>query len=58
MEYISFTHLWVDNFGLENTIFDSNDFAEIELLAKTKKDGSVYIAIQNNGVKRILKVDK
>jgi hypothetical protein len=54
----NFTHLWVDDFGWENTIFNSSDFPEVELLAETEKDGKVYLAIQENGKKRILKVDE
>ena len=52
---ITFTHLWVDDFGWENTIFCPADFDEVEILGENKQDGKVYLAIQNNGKKRILK---
>lgn len=52
---IRFTHLWVENFGWENTIFSPTDFDSVELLGENEKDGKVFLAIQENGVQRILK---
>ena len=53
-----FTHLWVDDFGWENTIYNSDDFDNVELLAETDKDGKVYLCTFSTGARRILKVDK
>ena len=55
MEGIIFTHLWVSGFGWESTIYQSEDFSEVELLAETEKDGKVYVAIQENGKQQVLR---
>ncbi|MCK5023306.1 MAG: hypothetical protein KAS04_03980 [Candidatus Aenigmarchaeota archaeon] len=55
---INFTHLWVDDFGWENTIYGPEDFEEVELLAKTDKDGEVYLCTFSTGARRILKNDE
>lgn len=52
---VRFSHLWVSGFGWENTILSPEDFEEVELLGESEKDGKVYIAIQDNGKKQILK---
>lgn len=52
---IRFTHLWVDDFGWENTIFQEEDFDSVEKLGENTKDGIIYLAFQENGLKRILK---
>jgi hypothetical protein len=52
---INFTHLWVDDFGWETTIFLPNDFDLVELLGESEQDGKVFLAIQDNGKKRIFK---
>ena len=56
MKKIEFTHLWVDDFGWENTIFLPEDFDSVEEFAKNHEDMFVvFCAIQDNGVLRILK---
>ena len=53
---INFTHLWVDDFGWENTIFQPEDFKTIEEFARNQKENFiVFCAIQENGKVRILK---
>lgn len=53
---IDFTHLWVDDFGWENTIFLPEDFESVEEFAKNKKEGFVvFCGISKNGNVRILK---
>ena len=52
---IYFTHYWVSGFGWENTIFIPEDFAEVEELGRSEKDGIVFIAINDSGGKHILK---
>ena len=52
---IEFTHYWVSGFGWENTIFSPEDFVEVEELGENKKDGVVFLAINNAGGKHILK---
>lgn len=55
-EEIKFTHLWVDNFGWENTIFQLEDFKSIELFARNNKENFiVFCGIQENSKVRILK---
>ncbi|WP_052444275.1 hypothetical protein [Flammeovirga sp. OC4] len=54
---IIFSHLWVSGFGWENTILDSDDFEEIELLGINEVDGEIFVGLQDNKVERILKVD-
>jgi len=53
---IQFTHLWVDDFGWENTIFLPEDFKDVEEFAKNGDEGFVvFYCIQDNEVCRILK---
>ncbi len=52
---IRFTHLWVDKFGWENTIYLPEDCGIVELLGESEQDGKVFIAIQDNGYQHILK---
>jgi hypothetical protein len=52
---IIFTHLWVDDFGWENTVYNSDDFDHVELLATTDRDGDVYLCTFSTGARRILK---
>ncbi len=52
---IVFTHLWVSEFGWENTIYCEEDFTTVELLGESEKDGCVFIAIQENSVQHIIK---
>ena len=52
-----FTHLWVDDFGWENTVYNSDDFDDVELLAKTDQNGEVYLCTFSTGTRRILKID-
>lgn len=52
---IRFTHLQVDDFGWENTIFLPKDFDEVELLGENEKGGKIFLAMQDNGKQRILK---
>ena len=56
-EMILFTHLWVDDFGWENTVYNSGDFDDVELLAETDRDGKVYLCTFSTGARRILKFD-
>ena len=55
---ITFTHLWITDFGWENTIFLPDDFQLIEMLGENEKDGKIFIAIQQNGKQQILKGSK
>ena len=52
---VQFTHLWVDNFGWENTIFQQEDFKKVEVFGDSKNDGVVFMATQENDKPRILK---
>jgi len=52
---IEFTHYWISGFGWENTIFIPEDFVQVEKLGENDKDGIVFIAINDNGGKHILK---
>lgn len=54
MSNIEFTHYWVSGFGWENTIFQPEDFVEVENLGESEKD-VVFIAINDAGGKHILK---
>jgi hypothetical protein len=55
MPNIEFTHYWVSGFGWESTIFQPEDFVEVEKLGESEKDGFVFIAINDAGGKHILK---
>jgi len=55
MSNIEFTHYWVTGFGWEHTIFQVEDFVEVEKLGESEQDGFVFIAINKVGAKHILK---
>lgn len=46
------THLWVKDFGWENTILIEEDFKELEKLGENTTDGLILIGLQNGGKKR------
>jgi len=46
------THLWVKDFGWENTILIVDDFQELEKLGENTKDGLILIGVQNEGKKQ------
>lgn len=46
------THLWVKDFGWENTILIVDDFQELEKLGENTADGLILIGLQNGGKKR------
>jgi hypothetical protein len=52
---IVFTDYWVSGFGWEPTIYCVEDFATVELLGDSRTDGIVFLAIDENGSKYILK---
>ena len=53
---VRFTHLWVDDFGWENTIYQIEDFAEIEVFGMDNEVGILlFFGIFDNGKKRLLK---
>ena len=52
---IEFTHYWVSGFGWENTIYQPEDFVEVEILGENEKDGVCFLALNENGGKHILK---
>ena len=45
---IEFTHYWVSGFGWKTTIFQPEDFIEVEKLGENKEDGIVFIAINDS----------
>lgn len=56
---VTITHLWVKDFGWENTILIENDFIELEKLGENEKDGLVLIGLQKDCKKRqILKAEQ
>lgn len=53
---IEFTHLWVDDFGWESTIFLPEDFKSVEYFGLNEKDNFIiFCGIQDNDKVRILK---
>lgn len=52
---ITFTHYWVTGFGWENTIFLQEDFSSVEELGFNDIDGHIFLGINDNGIKHILK---
>jgi len=52
---IIFTHYWVSGFGWEPTIYQPEDFIEVEKMGENEIDGTVFIAINEKGGKHILK---
>ncbi len=52
---IEFTHYWVSNFGWETTIFQQEDFADVEKLGENDIDGTIFIGTNHSGGKHILK---
>lgn len=56
MKEIEFTHLWVDDFGWEDTIFLPEDFKKVEYFGTNEKEYYiVFCGIQDNNKIRILK---
>ena len=56
MSNIEFTHYWVTGFGWEHTIFQVEDFVEVEKLGESEQGGFVFIAINKVGANIFLKV--
>jgi len=52
---IVFTHYWVSGFGWENTIFQPEDFSEVETMGYNDTDGYIFLGINEVGGKHILK---
>lgn len=53
---VSFTHLWVDGFGWENTVHLPSDFAELEVFGMDDEIGVlIFLGISDRGGVRILK---
>lgn len=52
---IEFTHYWVSGFGWENTIYQPEDFVEVEILGENEKDGVCFLGLNEIGGKHILK---
>ena len=52
---IEFTHYWVSGFGWENTIYQPEDFINIEKFGEEDNGTVVFIAINEHGGKHILK---
>ncbi len=51
---MKFTHFWVSGFGWENTIYQPEDFKEVEKLGENK-EGTIYLGInQGNNKNHIL----
>lgn len=55
MGNIEITHYWVSGFGWENTIFQTEDFITIEKMGFNEVDGFIFLGINDNGGKHILK---
>ena len=49
---VTITHLWVKDFGWENTILIQEDFKKLEKLGENEKDGLILIGLQNQANKR------
>lgn len=54
-EKIEFTHYWVSGFGWENTIYQPEDFIIVEKMGFNDIDGHIFLGINDNGGKHILK---
>lgn len=54
---ISFTHLWVQGFGWENTIYDSDDFERFWEYGSNDHE-TIYEAVNGKGKTELLKVVK
>jgi len=54
MDY-RFTHYWVSGFGWETTIYQTEDFETVEIMGENDVDGVIFLAINDNGGKHILK---
>jgi len=52
---IRFTHYWVSGFGWENTIYQPEDFSEVEEMGENEKDGKIFLCINELGAKHIIK---
>ena len=55
---VRFTHLFVKGFGWENTIYQEEDFEQVECLGANDKDGTIYQGTWDNGVSVILKNER
>ena len=55
MRKINFTHYWVSGFGWETTIFQQEDFVEVEAMGYNDNDGYIFLGINDKGAKHILK---
>ena len=51
----SFTHYWVTGFGWENTIFQPEDFVDVEIMGENDEDGTIFCACTSNSKWHILK---
>ncbi|MDT7832438.1 hypothetical protein RQM59_08605 [Flavobacteriaceae bacterium S356] len=49
---VELTHLWVTDFGWEDTILIEEDFQELEILGTSNEDGVVFIGTQTDKSKR------
>ena len=47
-ETIIFTHFWLQNFGWENTLYNSRDFIKVDFFGESEEEGKVYIC--SNGL--------
>ena len=53
---VSFTHLWVNNFGWETTVHLPSDFAEVEVFGMDEEPGIlIFLGTSDKGGVRILK---
>jgi hypothetical protein len=51
---IVFTHIWVTNFGWENTILISEDFEELEHLCTVEDNVKIFTGKQKDSLNRII----
>ena len=54
-ELMEFTHYWVSGFGWENTIYQQKDFATVDEIGYNDIDGHIFLGINEQGGKHILK---
>lgn len=52
---IEFTHYWVSGFGWENTIYQVEDFENVEEMGYNDADGYIFLGVNEKGGKHILK---
>lgn len=48
-EQVVFTHLWVNGFGWENTIYAQEDFLEVYFVCEYEIGDSLFFAMFDNG---------